>query len=62
MKIFDCTTFFDEKMMMDVRFNILDKYVDKFIIVEANFSHSGEKNPLILISMITQNLRKKLIT
>ena len=43
MKIFDCTTFFDEKMMMDVRFNILDKYVDKFIIVEANFSHSGEK-------------------
>ena len=30
--------------MMDVRFNILDKYVDKFIIVEANFSHSGEKN------------------
>ena len=45
MKIFDCTTFFDEKMMMDVRFNILDKYVDKFVVVEANFSHSGKKNP-----------------
>ena len=46
MKIFDCTTFFDEKMMMDVRFNILDKYVDKFIVVEANFSHSGKKKSL----------------
>ena len=46
MKIFDCTTFFDEKMMMDVRFNILDKYVDKFVVVEANFSHSGKKKSL----------------
>ena len=46
MKIFDCTTFFDEKMMMDVRFNILDKYVHKFIVVESIFSHSGEKKSL----------------
>ena len=35
MKIFDCTTFFDEKMMMDVRFNILDKHVSNFIVVES---------------------------
>ena len=46
MKIFDCTTFFKEKMMMDVRFNILDEYVSKFIVVESTFSHSGEKKEL----------------
>jgi len=46
MKIFDCTTFYDENMMLEVRFNILDKYVDKFIITEAKFSHSGQKKKI----------------
>ena len=31
---------------MDLRFNILDKYVHKFIVVESVFSHSGEKKKL----------------
>ena len=31
--------------MMDLRFNILNPYVDKFVVCEARFSHSGkEKN------------------
>tara|TARA_B100000945_G_scaffold320330_1_gene330020 strand:+ start:1959 stop:2846 length:888 start_codon:yes stop_codon:yes gene_type:complete len=46
MKIFDCTTFYNENMMMDVRFNILDPFVDKFVISEAKYSHSGEKKKL----------------
>jgi beta-1,4-mannosyl-glycoprotein beta-1,4-N-acetylglucosaminyltransferase len=46
MKIFDCTTYFSEDMLMDLRFNILDKYVHKFIVVESVFSHSGEKKKL----------------
>ena len=46
MKIFDCTTFYSEHMMMEVRFNILNEYVDKFIVVESRFSHSGEKTKL----------------
>ena len=46
MKIFDCTTFFDEKMLMDVRFNILNEHVEKFIVVESLFSHSGAKKKL----------------
>ena len=46
MKIFDCTTFFDENLMLEVRFNILDKHVDKFVIVEAKYSHSGEKKKI----------------
>ena len=43
MKIYDCTTFYSEKMMMNLRFNILNKHVHKFIVVESSFSHSGEK-------------------
>tara|TARA_B110000261_G_scaffold138097_1_gene156814 strand:+ start:459 stop:1301 length:843 start_codon:yes stop_codon:yes gene_type:complete len=31
---------------MDVRFNVLNEYVHKFIIVESLFSHSGEKKKL----------------
>ena len=43
MKIYDCTTFYSEKMMLNLRFNILNESVHKFIIVESAFSHSGEK-------------------
>ena len=46
MKVFDCTTFYSENLMLDVRFHVLNKYVDKFIIIEAKFSHSGEKKKL----------------
>jgi len=46
MKIFDCTTFFDENLMLEVRFNILNKYVEKFVITESKYSHSGEKKKL----------------
>jgi len=42
MKIIDCTTYYSEDLMLDVRFNILNKYVDKFIVVESKYSHSGE--------------------
>ena len=46
MKIFDCTTFYSEDLMLDVRFNILHPYVHKFIIVESLYSHSGRKKKL----------------
>ena len=46
MRIYDCTTFYSEHMMMDVRFNVLNEHVHKFIVVESLFSHSGEKKKL----------------
>ena len=46
MKIFDCFMYFDEEIVLDLRFNILDKYVDYFIIVESNFTHKGDKREL----------------
>ena len=42
MKIYDCFIYFDEELLLDIRFNILDKFVDKFVIVESKFSHRGE--------------------
>jgi len=41
MKIFDCTIYFDEDLMLDLRMNILNQYVEKFIIVEAAHDHQG---------------------
>ncbi len=32
--------------MLDVRFNVLNEYVHKFIVVESNYSHSGRKKKL----------------
>jgi len=46
MKIFDCTTYYNEDLMLEVRFNMLNQYVDKFIVVEAKYSHSGKKKKL----------------
>lgn len=46
MKIFDCTTYYDEELIIDLRFNILNEYVDKFIVCEAKFSHAGKEKKL----------------
>jgi beta-1,4-mannosyl-glycoprotein beta-1,4-N-acetylglucosaminyltransferase len=46
MKIYDCTTFYSEHMMLEIRFNILNEFVHKFIVVESLYSHSGKKKKL----------------
>ena len=46
MNIYDCTTFYSEDMMLDLRFNILNEHVHKFVVVESTFSHSGNKKKL----------------
>ena len=48
MRIFDCFMYFDEDLILDARLNILDKYVDFFIIVESKYNHKGEKRSLKL--------------
>ncbi len=42
MKLIDSFMYFDEDMLLDIRLNILDKYVSKFVICEANYNHNGE--------------------
>ncbi len=43
MRIYDCTIFLDENMMFDLRLNLLNNYVDKFVIVESLYTHAGNK-------------------
>ena len=47
MKIIDCFMFFDEEMLLDIRLNTLDKFIDKFIIVESLYTHSGKEKKLV---------------
>ena len=46
MKIYDCFTYFDEKILLNFRLNYLSNYVDKFVISEANYTHSGSSKKL----------------
>jgi len=46
MKIFDCVTFFEEKRQMNLRFNILNDYVEKFIVCEGQYDHRGNKKKI----------------
>ena len=36
MKIFDCFSYWDEDLLLELRLNVLEKYVDFFVIVEGN--------------------------
>ena len=45
-KIYDCITFYDENLLVNSRFEILNDVVDYFVIVESNFDHKGNKKSL----------------
>jgi len=46
MAIFDCFQYFNEDHIADLRFNILDEYVDFFVIVESTVNHQGQVRKL----------------
>ena len=46
MKLYDCFMYFDEDLVLDLRLNILNDYVDKFIIAEATRDHTGKEKKL----------------
>jgi len=46
MAIFDCFQYFNEDHIADLRFNILNNFVDSFVIVESTVNHQGESKKL----------------
>jgi len=46
MKLIDCFMYFDEDLMLDLRLNVLNENVDKFIIAEATRDHAGNEKKL----------------
>ena len=46
MNIYDCFMYYDEDLLLDIRLNILNNYVKKFVITEATYTHNGSKKKL----------------
>ena len=46
MAIYDCFQYFNEDHIVDLRMNILDQYVDFFVISESTKTHQGENKKL----------------
>ena len=46
MKVYDCFMYFDEEVVLELRLNILDSFVDYFVIIESNFTHKGDERKL----------------
>ena len=61
MKIFDCFMYFDEEVVLDVRLNTLDKYVDYFVIVESSFTHKGDNRNLMFNHNKFEKFKNKII-
>ena len=61
MKIFDCFMYFDEETVLELRLNILSKYIDYFVIVESSFTHKGDKRDLKFNHQKFKKFKDKLI-
>ncbi len=46
MAIYDCFQYFNEEHIADLRFNILNEFVDYFVIVESTVNHQGKEKKL----------------
>lgn len=47
--IFDCFSFFNELDILEIRLNVLNDVVDKFVIAESTLTHSGQQKPLYFL-------------
>ena len=61
MKIFDCFMYFDEEVVLNVRLNTLDKFVDYFVIVESKFTHKGDPRDLRFNHKKFEKFKNKII-
>ena len=58
-KIFDCFSYWDEDLLLDLRLNILNEYVDYFVIVEGNKTWQNNHKKLRFDISKFQNFKKK---
>ena len=61
MKIFDCFMFYDENLLLEMRLNILDDFIDYFVIVESKHFHNGKERELIFNIDNYQKFKNKII-
>ena len=53
--------YFDEEVVLDLRLNTLNKYVDYFVIVESKFTHRGEQRNLKFNHKKFEKFKNKII-
>ena len=61
MKIYDCFSYWDEDLLLDLRLNILNEYVDYFVIVEGNKTWQNNSKKLRFDINKFPNFKKKII-
>lgn len=60
MKLFDCITFYDENLITNARFEILDHVIDYHVICESKFDHSGNQKKLNF-KLLNKKFKNKII-
>ena len=59
-KIIDCITYFNEPLLFELRLNILNEFVDEFIVCEATYTHKGLKKEINFDKKIFNNFKDKI--
>ena len=60
MKIYDCFSYWDEDLILELRLNILNNYVDYFVIVEGNKTWQNNYKKLRFELVNFQSLKTRL--
>ena len=61
MKVYDCFSYWDEDLLLDLRLNILNNYVDFFVIVEGNKTWQNNHKEFRFDIDKFENFKKKII-
>ena len=61
MAIYDCFSYFNEDIILDIRLNTLNEHVDRFVIVEATRDHAGRNKKLNFNINNYKKFKKKII-
>ena len=61
MKIYDCFSYWDEDFLLETRLNILDNFVDFFVIVEGNKTWQNNYKELKFDIKKFDKFKKKII-
>ena len=61
MKIYDCFIFFNENLLTEIRLNILNEFVDYFVICESYYDHRGNSKGYLFDHKRFKNFSDKII-
>lgn len=60
-RVYDVSMFLNEYDLLDIKMHVEEKYVDKFVINDSPWTHSGKPKALFDINLISEELWDKII-